>query len=70
MGYTTIDRVRDLLEGVLAGATDDEHRFRLRTALQLLEYVEEQHDAADRALANCELDEETRTRLERLGYLG
>lgn len=70
MESTAIDRVRDLIEGVLADTADDEHRFRLRTALQLLAYVEEQHDAADRALAECEFDDETRQRLERLGYLG
>lgn len=69
MGSTTIDRVRDLIEGVLADTSDEEHCFRLRTALQLLEYVDEQHDAANRALADCELDDETRRRLEQLGYL-
>jgi hypothetical protein len=69
MGWTTAERAAELIEGVLQETNDDEHRFKLKTALQLLEMIEEQHETADRALADSELDEQTRENLQELGYL-
>jgi hypothetical protein len=69
MGYTTAERAAELIDGVLQDTDDDEHRFKLRTALQLLEMIQEQHDVADQALADSELNEETRENLRGLGYL-
>lgn len=69
MGHTTAERVEELIDGVLQETDDSEHRFKLRTALQLLEMIQEQHEVADQALADSELDETTRENLEGLGYL-
>jgi hypothetical protein len=66
---TTVKHVKVLVESVLAETNDKDHQFRLRTALQLLELIEEQQDAADKALADCEMDEQTRQNLRKLGYL-
>ena len=69
MGSTAIQRVGDLVEGALEDVDDPEVRFRLRTALQLVEILDERHAAAAEALAECDLDDGTRERLRRLGYL-
>jgi hypothetical protein len=66
---TTVKHVKVLVESVLVETNDKDHQFRLRTALQLLELIEEQQDAADKALADCEMDEQTRQNLRKLGYL-
>jgi len=69
MGNTTIGRTRDLVRWVLQDTDDGEQQFKLRTALQLLEIVEERQAAASTALADCDLDEQTRRNLRELGYL-
>ena len=69
MGYTTAERAAELIDGVLQDTDDDEHRFKLRTALQLLELIQEQHEAADRALADSDLGDQSRENLQELGYL-
>ena len=69
MGYTTAERAAELIDSVLQETEDSEHRFKLRTALQLLEMIEEQHEVADQALADSELDDGTRENLRGLGYL-
>ena len=69
MGNTAIGRIRDLIESVAKDTDDREHQFKLRTALQLLEYIEAQHEAANEALADCDMDKQTRENLRQLGYL-
>jgi hypothetical protein len=69
MRSTTTERAAELIEGVLRETEDDELRFKLRTALQLLELIQEQHEAADRALADSDLGDQTRENLQELGYL-
>lgn len=69
MQPTTVERIRQLLEAVLNDVDDDENRYRLRAALQLLSFIEERQEAANKALADCELDEQTLAALRRLGYL-
>jgi hypothetical protein len=69
MGNTTAGRAAELVEGVLQDTDDDEHRFKLRTALQLLEIVHEQQEAVNQTLAGSDLDEQTRENLRELGYL-
>jgi hypothetical protein len=56
-------------EGALADSADEEVQFKLRTAIQLVYFIEDQHDETDSVLTDAELDEETRTRLRELGYL-
>lgn len=69
MGNTTIERAITLLEDVLVGTEDEDQRFKLRTALQLLEVIENRHDAASEVLADTDIDAETRENLQQLGYL-
>jgi hypothetical protein len=69
MNTTTIERVIELTEGVLEDTDNDEYKFKLRTAIQLLEIIEERHNAASDVLADCELDEPVRANLQELGYL-
>jgi hypothetical protein len=69
MTTTTVRRIHDLLDAALRATDDDEVRFRLRTAIQLLEVVEENHGRANEVLADLDLETETRERLAELGYL-
>ena len=69
MAETVVDTTRALLDGVLAETDDAEVHFKLRTALQLLDVVEVQHEAAREALAHADLDEAIRADLRELGYL-
>jgi hypothetical protein len=69
MALTTIGRVIELTESVLEDTENDEYKFKLRTAIQLLEIIEERHNAASDVLADCDLDEQVRANLQELGYL-
>jgi len=66
---TTVERIHELLDAVLQDTTDEEARFKLRTAIQLLEVIEENHGQANEVLENLEIGTETRDRLVQLGYL-
>jgi hypothetical protein len=69
MTTTTIGRVIELTETVLQDTDNDEYKFKLRTAIQLLEIIQERHDAASDVLADCDLDEQVQANLQELGYL-
>lgn len=55
MGDTTIETTRALLEGALDQTGDAEIQFKLRTALQLLVIMDEQHETAREALEDARL---------------
>ena len=65
----TIDTVRKLLNGVLEETDDSAARFRLRSALQLLDVVEARDERLQHDLRDADLPEETVDRLRELGYL-
>jgi hypothetical protein len=69
MSETPIETTQTMLESLLEETEDSEVHFKLRTALQLLDIAEEQYDAGREALAECDLDQDTRDDLEELGYL-
>jgi hypothetical protein len=69
MAPTAIGRVIELTESVLQDTDNDEYKFRLRTAIQLLQIIKERHDAANAVLADCDLDEQVQANLQELGYL-
>ena len=69
MGTTAIERVIELTESVLEDTDNDEYKFRLRTAIQLLEIIEDRHNEASDVLADCDLDEQIQANLKDLGYL-
>ncbi|MDZ7700687.1 MAG: hypothetical protein U5J98_00720 [Halobacteriales archaeon] len=70
MSTTTIGTIRTLLESVLDAVADDEQRYRLRTALQLLDALAKHETNARVALSTAELDDELSATLTDLGYLG
>lgn len=70
METTAIERAIELTGSVLEDTDNDEFKFRLRTAIQLLQIIEEQHSTASDILKDCNLDEQTQENLEELGYLG
>lgn len=69
MEDTAIRRAIELTEGVLQETDNNEYKFKLRTAIQLLEIVEERHDRASDVLVDCNLDEQVQANLQELGYL-
>jgi len=62
----TNDTIRTLLESALEHVDDEEANYKLRTALQLLDFQQSQ---IERLQAAAESDGELRERLETLGYL-
>jgi hypothetical protein len=66
MASTTLDTVRTLLESLLEETSDTEVRYKLRTALQLLDAHEQ--DIAELGAAAAEHDELSDS-LRELGYL-
>ena len=62
----TIETIRTLLESALEHVDGDETNYKLRTALQLLEFQESQIERIQTAAEN---DRELRERLDTLGYL-
>lgn len=62
----TIGTIRTLLESALEHVDDEEANYKLRTALQLLDF---QQNQIERLQAAAESDGELKERLESLGYL-
>jgi len=69
MGETTIGTIETLLESAIEETDDSDISFKIRSALQLLMVVEEQHVAARDALEEVEIEDEVRADLRDLGYL-
>lgn len=69
MSRTPVDTIETMLESVLEDSDDSEACFKLRTSLQLLSVIRAQENVVKQALADCEMDEELRQRLQELGYL-
>jgi hypothetical protein len=69
MGTEPFDTMGEILESAESETDDPEVEFKLRTARQLLMFLEEQHEAGRAVLERSDLDEETRDSLRRLGYL-
>jgi len=69
MADTAIERVIELTESVLQNTYNDEHKFKLRAAVQLLQMIHERHDGTNAVLADSDLDDQVRANLQELGYL-
>ena len=69
MSTTTIETIRSLLGSVLEGIDSSELRYRQRTAMQLLDLLEERTEFTRLALEHADPSPEVRARLEQLGYL-
>ena len=66
---TTTDTMAALLESALERTEDSEVHFKLRTALQLVDVLEAQHEQARETLEEADIDSELRERLRELGYV-
>ncbi|RQG91307.1 hypothetical protein EA462_04795 [Natrarchaeobius halalkaliphilus] len=69
MSHSVPDVIETILESVEDDVADPDLRYKIRTARQLLVLVDEQHTVAKGALEESGLEEDTRERLEQLGYL-
>ena len=58
MAETPLETVTSLLEGLLDELEDDEDRFKIRTALQLVVVAQDEQDRANETLAEADLDPE------------
>jgi len=69
MDSTICDTVDSLLESVQNDIEDPNLIFKLRTARQLSVACKDEMDSFQRTLENADIDEDTETRLQKLGYL-
>jgi hypothetical protein len=69
MGTSICDTVETLLASVEEELDDPDLIFKLRTARQLNLACKDEMTAFQRTVEQADLDEETETRLEELGYL-
>lgn len=69
MRDTPVEVIETLLERSLDEVDDSETSYKLRTALQLLSVIRAQDTVVKEALADCEMEEALRQRLQSLGYL-
>lgn len=69
MSDTVLGTTSSLLRGVLDTVEDEEARFKVRTALQLLVVAEDEHERLAETLSEAELDDDLQDRLRDLGYV-
>ncbi|EMA04588.1 hypothetical protein SAMN05443574_11672 [Haloarcula vallismortis] len=68
MAETTLATMDELLEGALDDVDDPEVRYKLRSARQLLQVVQQRQDLIDEAIDTAVEDEEILQNLRDLGY--
>jgi len=69
MPRTTLDTIDELLEGAEDGITNSETVYKLRSARQLVQVLQQRHDDLDDALDDAIPDDEIVANLQELGYL-
>lgn len=68
MAETTLATMDELLEGALDDVDDPEVRYKLRSARQLLQVVQQRQDIIDEAIDTAIEDEAVLQNLRDLGY--
>ncbi|AAV44802.1 hypothetical protein BDK61_4102 [Haloarcula quadrata] len=68
MAETTLATMDELLEGALNDVDDPEVRYKLRSARQLLQVVQQRQDIIDEAIDTAIEDEAVLENLRDLGY--
>ncbi|AUG49295.1 hypothetical protein BVU17_17130 [Haloarcula taiwanensis] len=68
MAETTLATIDELLEGTLDDVDDPDIRYKLRSARQLLQVVQQRQDIMDEAIETAVEDEEVLQNLRDLGY--
>jgi len=69
MAKTTLDTLDELLEGAFDDVDDPDVRYKLRSARQLVQVIQQRHDTLDEAINDAVDDEEMMGRLRDLGYI-
>ncbi|MFC7251910.1 hypothetical protein ACFQJ5_19165 [Halomicroarcula sp. GCM10025324] len=69
MAETTLDTIDELLEGAFDDVSDPGVRYKLRSARQLLQVVQQRHETLDEAIDDAVSDEQIMSNLRDLGYI-
>jgi len=69
MAETTLDTIDELLEGAFDDVSDPDVRYKLRSARQLLQVVQQRHETLDEAIDDAVSDEQIMSNLRNLGYI-
>ncbi|RLM88035.1 hypothetical protein [Haloarcula sp. Atlit-7R] len=69
MAETTLDTIDKLLEGAFDDIGDPDVRYKLRSARQLLQVVQQRHETLDEAIDDAVSDEQIMSNLRDLGYI-
>jgi hypothetical protein len=68
MAETTLATIDELLEGAFEDVDDPEVRYKLRSARQLLQVVQQRQDIIDEAIDTAFEDDQILSNLRDLGY--
>ena len=69
MAETTLNTIDELLEGAFDDVNDPDVRYKLRSARQLLQVVQQRHETLDEAIDDAISDEQVMSNLRDLGYI-
>jgi len=69
MAETTLNTIDELLEGAFDDVNDPDVRYKLRSARQLLQVVQQRHETLDEAIDDAISDEQIMSNLRDLGYI-
>jgi len=69
MAETTLDTIDELLQGAFDDVNDPDVRYKLRSARQLLQVVQQRHETLDEAIDDAISDEQVMSNLRDLGYI-
>ncbi|MFC6873107.1 hypothetical protein [Halobellus marinus] len=69
MANTPIDTIKQLLETAIKETDDREVHFKLRTASQLVDVVQQHHDDLLESLEDANLNDELTEELREMGYM-
>ena len=69
MAETTLTTIDELLESAFSDVDDPDVRYKLRSARQLVQVVQERHDMLDEAIEDAVDDEAILNSLSDLGYI-
>jgi hypothetical protein len=69
MAENTLETIDELLAGTMGDVDDPNVKYKLRSARQLLQVVQQRHDDLDEAIDGAVEDEDILSNLRDLGYI-
>lgn len=69
MAKTTLDTLDELLEGAIDDVSDPDVPYKIRSARQLVQVLQQRHDTLDEAISDAVDDETIISNLHDLGYV-